>query len=157
MDKQSRRRFLQTLGTVVAGGVFSGLEGQTMSQRYAQVVLAEPGLLAYWRMEGDLQDAKGPAHGEARGKGIRFLEGPGGGQALALDQGRWVTMGPTPHLDAPETTVEFFFQLLEPPKGPYNPCLLAKRRASRETRFSIHVHRDLSRIDLWNGRVVTFV
>jgi uncharacterized protein (DUF608 family) len=119
---------------------------------YAEAVLSEPRLLSYWRMEEDLRDEMGKADGETRGGKGRFIEGAIGGRALALDHGVWITMGTAPHLDLDETTIELFFKLLSEPPKDYNPCLISKRRSSRETRFSIHVRSDLSGLVLWNGR-----
>jgi non-lysosomal glucosylceramidase len=118
---------------------------------YAQGVRAEAGLAAYWPFDGTLVDAVGGIDGTASGGAIRYIEGPVSGNALALDSGRYVTMGPTPILDTHETTVTFFFQLLEAPTDGYNPCLVAKRDVENKTRFSIHVRADRGALAVWNG------
>lgn len=122
---------------------------------YARTVSEEPGLVGWWRFEANAQDARGAAPGEVRGGEARYVAGPGGGQALALDQGRFVTMGPAPHLDLPQTTLEVW---LKPTAAPgstgYNPCVIAKRGSSPRTRFSIHVMAKYDELALWNGRQV---
>jgi non-lysosomal glucosylceramidase len=124
--------------------------------RYAATVSAEPGLVSYWRLDGDLKDAKGKADGRAEGGRPQFGDGPGGGQALVLSGGRFVTMGETPELDLKQTTVELWFQPNFQPGIGYNPCIIAKRAHGDHglTRFSIHVESDYSHLDIWNGRSV---
>ncbi len=124
-----------------------------MSGRYAQVVASEKGLAAWWRMEGNLNDEMGKAPATLRGGPLRFVSGPAG-KALALAKGKFITVGKAPHLDLPATTIELLFKLTAKPSGNLNPCLIAKRLTSRNTRFSIHVRRNLERLDLWNGRSV---
>lgn len=123
---------------------------------YQTLIAAEPDLVAWWRMEGDLRDAKGRFDGESRGGPAQFVEGPGGGQALLLADGRFVTMGDTPELDLAETTVELWFRPDFTPHPGYNPCLVAKRADGdhTRTRFSLHVMGDYSQLAVWNGRTV---
>jgi hypothetical protein len=112
---------------------------------YAAAVLAEPGQVAVWRFDGDLRDAKGGLHGQPGGAGgsPSYVAGPGGGQALALAKGRFMSMGATPELDLPQTTVELWFRLQAPASSHgCNPCLIAKRSNQpddKATRFSVHV------------------
>ena len=123
-------------------------------ESYAQTVLADKALAALWRMEGDLSDGKGEAKGTLQGGKARFVRGPAGGRALALGPKQFVTVGKAPHLDLPATTVELLFSLTARPGAGYNPCLIAKRSGSRQTRFSIHIQRNLQYVDVWNGRSV---
>ncbi len=125
---------------------------------YAKVVSAESELGAYWRFDGDLKDEKGKADGRAEGGQPQFGEGPGGGKALVLSGGRFVTMGNTPGLDLKQTTVELWFQPNFPPGTKYNPSIIAKRAHGdhRLTRFSIHIQGDYSRVAVWNGQSVTW-
>lgn len=91
----------------------------------------------------------------ARSQGPDAAAGQGS-RALDLNDGRFVTMGETPHLDLKETTVELWFQA-DFDAGPgYNPCLIAKRATGdhRQTRFSMHVWNDYSCLALWNGQQV---
>ncbi|GAG25079.1 unnamed protein product, partial [marine sediment metagenome] len=127
------------------------------AQQYDKVVSAEPDLAAYWPFEGDLKDAKGKADGRPQGGRPQFGDGPGGGDALVLAGGRFVTMGNTPELDLKETTVELWFQPNFQSGVQYNPSIIAKRGEGdhRFTRFSIHVQNDYSRLAVWNGQSVT--
>lgn len=145
-----RREFLKkaTAATIGGPGI---IEGKDNRRSYAAAVQAEPSLLAYWRLDGALKAARGTASGEMRGGAAGYVPGPLGGRALSLEGGRFVTMGPTPELDTPETTVELFFRITAPNKS-YNPCLIAKRASSEETRFSVHYLGDLSAIVIWNGQ-----
>jgi len=127
---------------------------QARVEDYAKALVADKALVAYWRMEGDLKDATGKAPGTLRGGAPQFVDGPAGGKALALDRGQFVTVGQAPHLDVSAMTVELLFKLTARPSGNLNPCLIAKRTSSPKTRFSIHVRRNLERLDLWNGRSV---
>ena len=126
---------------------------QPKAEHYAATVRAEPDLAGFWRFEGDCRDAEGTAHGEPRGGDPQFGEGPGGGKALLLEGGRFVTMGSTPHLDLRETTVELWFKPSFKPGVRYNPCIVAKRADGdhRQTRFSLHVWSDYSCLAVWNG------
>ncbi|MHC4399768.1 MAG: LamG domain-containing protein, partial [Planctomycetota bacterium] len=124
-------------------------------ERYAALVTGEADLVAYWRFEGDLADARGDADGQSRGGKPEFGPGPAG-KALVLEGGRFVTMGSTPQLDLRETTVEVWFQPTFKPGVGYNPCIVAKRADGdhRGTRFSVHVWSDYSCLAIWNGRTV---
>ncbi len=147
---------LMVFGTAGCLVAVAALPAGEASEGYARMLLSEKGLAAYWRMEGNLTDAKGDASGVLRGGRARFVKGPGGGKALALGKGQFVTIGKTSHLDLPETTVELLFKLTAKPSQGYNPCLIAKRRTSENTRFSVHVQRNLEWLDVWNGsRVIS--
>ncbi len=122
-----------------------------LSERYARAILSEKSLAGYWRMEGDLTDKKADTSGVLHGGTARFVEGPGGGKALALGDGQFVIMDKTAHLDLPETTVELFFNITAKPTS--NACLFAKRSAT-QTRFSLHVSKDLTQLLVWNGLAV---
>jgi len=127
-----------------------------VSERYAPTISSEKGLSAYWRMEENLRDEKGGASGTFRGGMPSFVDGPEGGKALSLGRGMFVTIERASHLDLPQTTVELLFKLTARPSNQYNPCLIAKRSTSRNTRFSIHVQRNLQWVDVWNGsRVIS--
>jgi len=122
---------------------------------YSEAVRATPGLVAYWPMEGDLRDAVGAINGEGVGT-VAFEPGAIGGQAVKLDGTSFVGFGEAPELDLPGTTIELFFRALPPPAGG-NPCLIAKRAASPQTRFSIHISADLMRLAVWNGASVGWI
>ena len=66
------------------------------AEKYAAMILAEPGLAAYWLLDGDLQDLQGRAPGQAGGPGVRFVAGPANEKAVLLEKGGFVTMGPCP-------------------------------------------------------------
>ena len=121
---------------------------------YAKTVTSDGSLAAYWRMEGNLGDHVGGAPGTLRGGNATFVDGPEGGKALALGKGQFITAGEAPHLDLPASTVELLFRLDSPPAKAYNPCLIAKRATSPQTRFSIHIQRDFGQMAVWNGRGV---
>ena len=121
---------------------------------YAKAVTSDGSLAAYWRMDGDLTDHVRGAPGTLQGGDATFVDGPAGGKALALAKGQFVTVGETPHLDLPASTIELLFRLDEPPAEPYNPCLIAKRAGRGKTRFSVHVRRDLAQMAVWNGSTV---
>ncbi|HEV2471736.1 MAG TPA: GH116 family glycosyl-hydrolase, partial [Chthonomonadales bacterium] len=65
-------------------------------------------------------------------------------------------MGRAPELDTPDCTVELFFRI-DGPSERDNPCLVAKRMSSPETRFSIHYSGDLSGLEIWNGAAVAHI
>ncbi|HID21655.1 MAG TPA: hypothetical protein EYP14_04560 [Planctomycetaceae bacterium] len=126
--------------------------------RLAPIITADPGLVAYWPLDGHLRDTLGRSPLRAVGGGLRFVDSPAGGQAVLLEDARFLTAGPTAHLDLSETSIELLFQLTRPIKARYNPCLIAKRSGHRGTRFSVHVDRRTLFLDIWNGhRVFQFV
>ncbi len=137
------------LGACLSTGGPGGVTGSVGA--YAAALSADGSLAAYWRMEGDLADRLAGAAGTLKGGEPTFVDGPAGGKALALARGQFVTVGKAPHLDLPVSTVMLLFRLTEPPGGPYNRCLIAKRATSKRTRFSIHVHRDRRSVAVWNG------
>jgi uncharacterized protein (DUF608 family) len=130
--------------------------GEPAVQQYTAVVAAEPDLVAYWRLEGNLKDAKGSLDARMERGGPQFGEGPGGGQALVLENHRFLSVGDTPSLDLKETTLELWFKPTYAKLG-YNPCIVAKRAAGdhTHTRFSVHIWGDYSGLALWNGHQVT--
>jgi uncharacterized protein (DUF608 family) len=150
------RRFVRTAAGLVILAAGAAPSAEPAVEQYAALVSAEPDLVAYWRFEGDLGDAKGTADGQLQRGAPQFGDGPGGGKALVLDGGRYVTMGPTPQLDLDETTVELWFKPTFPPGPGYNPCIVAKRADGdhRLTRFSVHVWGDYACLAVWNGRRV---
>jgi len=150
-----RRRLSVAFACGVALLPVVALAGAAGAERYAQAVGGETGLVAWWRFEGDLKDAKGELAGEAKGGEAAFADGPVGGKALSVGGGRHVTVGDAAALDLPETTVELWFRPDFPPTGSGNPCLIAKRATSPKTRFSMHLWRDYSCLAFWNGRQVT--
>jgi len=143
---------LPAIALVAATGSFAA---DTGAEQYTKIVAADEDLVAYWPFDGDCNDAKGTAHGRPQGGEPQFAEGPGGGKAIVLDQGRFVTMGETPEFDLKETTAELWFKpTFESAR--YNPCILAKRADGdhRATRFSVHIWGDYSCLAIWNGRAV---
>ncbi len=122
---------------------------------YADIVAKTPGLVAWYRFEGDFNDAAGAAAGKAMGGDPAFVPGPGGGKAVRLTGKRFITMGAAPRLDTPRTSVELWFKPTFD-RAQYNPCIVAKRAAGNQagTRFSIHVWGDYSCLAVWNGREV---
>ncbi len=125
-------------------------------ESYAKMIAAEPDLVAHWAFDGSLNDAQGKADAQPKGGQPQFTQGPGGDKALLLEKRRYVTMGNTPELDLPETTVELWFRLDFNPGPGYNPCLIAKRADGdhAQTRFSVHAMGDYSALAIWNGRAV---
>ncbi len=119
--------------------------------KYADVILKESTLVGYWPFDGNLQATKGIYNGAALLGAPNYDDGPVGLKCLKLDGKSSVTMGEAPNLDAPNTTIEFFFRIDSKPNSDYNPCLVAKRLSSAETRLSIHIASDLSTIMVWNG------
>lgn len=154
MQRPSRREFLKDAGVALSAAALPGRAVAPGNAAYAAAVLAEPTLIGFWRLDGDLNPARGTAFGTAKGGTASYASGPIGGQALNCAPGRFVTMGPTPELDTPQSTVELFFQLTASPLPAYNPCLIAKRLSSPETRFSLHVWSDLTSLGYWNGQGV---
>ena len=128
--------------------------GETGAEAFGRLVAKEPGLVAQWRFEGDLADARGALKGEVRNGQAEFSEGPNGGQALLLGARRVATMGEAVALDLDPTSVELWFKPTFAPGGRGNPCLIAKRRSSPETRFSLHVWNDYTGLAFWNGKAV---
>lgn len=130
---------------------------ETGIDKYRALVSGEPNLVCYWPFEGNCRDAGQIAPGRPCGAPAVFEDGPAGGKALVLAQKRFVTMGPAPKLDLPATSVELWFKPTFAMNPGYNPCLIAKRKSSPETRFSIHIWGDYSCMAFWNGKqVVTF-
>ncbi len=134
----------------VTAAAESGMAG------YGKLVAAEPDLVAFWPLDGNLQPVKGTIAVEGKGGAPQFGQGPGGGKALVLSAGRYVTMGNTPQLDLPQTTVELWFRPDFNPGPGYNPCIIAKRADGDHTitRFSLHIMGDYSRLAVWNGKAV---
>ena len=95
-------------------------------KKYASMISDEPGLAAYWPFDGDLTDTQGRAPGKGGPPGVRFVAGPADGSAVLLEKGGFVTMGPCPHLDLTQTTIELVFQLTAPPTGKYDPTLMGR-------------------------------
>ena len=95
-------------------------------KKYASMIRAEPGLVAYWPCDGDLTDTQDRAPGKGGPPGVRFVAGPADGSAVLLEKGGFVTMGPCPHLDLPQTSIELIFQLTAPPTGKYDPTLMGR-------------------------------
>jgi len=130
------------------------LGAETGAEAFAGLVAREPGLVAQWRFEGDLVDAKGALKGDARGGQAEFADGANGGKAIVLAAKRAVTMGDAPALDLDTTSIELWFKPTFPPSGQGNPCLIAKRKTSPETRLSLHIWSDYSGLAFWNGKAV---
>ena len=128
--------------------------GETGADALASLASREPGLVAQWRFEGNLDDAKGALKGEPRGGQAEFAEGANGGKALVLGARRVVTMGNAPALDLAETTIELWFKPTFAPGGQGHPCLMCKRKTSADTRFSLHIWNDYTGLALWNGKAV---
>ncbi len=137
-------------------GVSTCVAAEPPEEQYARIILAEPDLAAYWRFEGNCKDARANADGRPQRGQPEFAEGPGGGKALVLTGGRYLTMGEARHLDLKQTTVELWLKPTFEPGVPYNPCIIAKRADGdhRQTRFSLHVWSDYSCLAVWNGRSV---
>ncbi len=128
-------------------------DDQRRSQLFS-VITADPGLVAYWPLDGDTSDWKGRAPLQPVGGEPEFVESSTGGKAAVLEQGRFFTAGPTPHLDLATGSLELLFRLTQPVADSYNPCLVAKRSGHRQTRFSVHVDRRTRTLDVWDGRRV---
>jgi len=127
---------------------------ETGADGFAGLVAKEPGLVGQWRFEGSLADARGALKGEVRGGQAEFAEGANGGKALVFGAKRVVTMGEAPSLDLDPTTVELWFKPTFGLGGQGNPCLIAKRKTSPDTRFSLHVWNDYTGLAFWNGKAV---
>ncbi len=128
--------------------------GETGAEAFGRLVAKEPGLAAQWRFEGDIADARGALKGEPRGGQAEFAEGANGGRALVLGAKRMATMGEASALDLDTTSIEMWFKPTFAPGGQGHPCLIAKRRTSPETRFSLHIWNDYSGLAFWNGKAV---
>ncbi len=139
-------------GWVIAWGLACAAE--TGAEAFGRLAAREPGLVAQWRFEGDLADARGALKGEVRGGQAEFADGPNGGKAIVLGAKRAVTMGEAPALDLDATSIEFWFKPTFPPGGQGNPCLICKRKTSGETRFSLHLWNDYTGLAFWNGKAV---
>lgn len=134
----------------------STLGEETGAAAYAKRIAAEPDLVASWPLGGTLQPAKGTIVPQAKGGEPQFGEGPGGGKAILLEGGRYLTLGNTPELDLRQTTIELWFRPTFKSGPGYNPCILAKRGDGDHavTRFSLHLFGDYSCLAVWNGRAV---
>ncbi len=139
---------------IVSVIALSTASGEQPVDRYAQALRSDQGLVGYWRMEGDLTDARSDASAAMHGGEPGFVAGPVGGKALTLGKGQFVTVAKTPQLDVPATTVTLFFKLTA--KLTSNACLIAKRHDAdnRITRYSLHLSRDARALLIWNGRAV---
>ncbi|MCL5284077.1 MAG: LamG domain-containing protein, partial [Armatimonadetes bacterium] len=158
MTKKSRREFIKEMGAAVVSVVAAPrLEAESSMDHYEKVILQEPALSAFWPLARDITDSSGLITGTEKGGQPEFGEGPIGRPSLILTNGRYVTLGNAPSLDTDKSTVEFFFKLLTPPPAGYDPCLIAKRSSSPDTRFSIHVLRDRSALAVWNGQALAIV
>ncbi|MBN1343922.1 MAG: glucosylceramidase, partial [Phycisphaerae bacterium] len=144
--------YLVWMVLIVTGG-WSVCRAEGPAEAYPRTILAEPGLVGYWRFEGDLIDTKTRKGGALHGEGARYVTGPVG-KALVLDKGQFVTVEKTPELDVPETTVELLFKLTVKPDC--NACLIAKRGEAdnKVTRYSLHLSQDLTALLIWNGSAV---
>lgn len=145
------RRVLTLCWAACAGAIGGEPTG---AEAFARLVAREPGLVAQWRFEGNLEDARGALKGEARNGQAEFTEGANGGKALALAAKRLVTMGDAGALDLDTTTIELWFKPTFAPGGQGHPCLIAKRKSSPDTRFSLHIWNDYSGLAFWNGKAV---
>ena len=151
VSRKTTRRTHCLAGSAALSALFfvAGVaRAETGIEAYGKAVAAEKDLVACWRFQGDLKDSKGKLDGLARAGEPQFCEGPAGGRALMLRNGRFVTMGNTPELDLAETTVEFWFRPVFAKGAPaYNPCILAKRGpGAQATRFSVHIMQAYSDI-----------
>lgn len=150
MAHQTRRQFLKTSASAFTATAFPVA---ARADDYSQAVLTEPSLLAYWSLNKDLLPVQSnmPRGTPMRGEPV-FVDGPISGKVLDIRDGRYVSFGVLPSLDTDEATVELFFKLTAPPPKNYNPCLVAKRNSSANTRWSLHIMNDLGTIGIWNGR-----
>jgi len=146
----TRREFLRRLALAAAGGAIPANEPLP----YAAAILKERALVAYWPLHGNLRPAFGSAEGQERNGRAQYADGPLGQPALEVASGRLVFFDASAFPPAREATVELFFCLLSSQTPPYNPCIIAQRLSSPQTRFSIHYHSDRSSLDVWNGTAV---
>ncbi|MGC8667150.1 MAG: GH116 family glycosyl-hydrolase [Chthonomonadales bacterium] len=146
----TRREFLKRLALAASTGTLLPDE----ASRYGAAVLKESGLVAYWPLHGSLRPAFGAVEGMERGGAASYEDGPLGTPSLALMSGRSVLFDAAAFPPSQEATVELFFCLLPSAAPSYNPCIIAQRITSPQTRFSIHYHSDRSSIDVWNGKSV---
>lgn len=145
--QHTRREFLKRLALAAAG---RGLPPEQVP-KYAAAILKEPGLAAYWPLHGSLKPAFGSVSGRELGGPAVYEDGPLGSPALVTAHGRRVQFDAAAFPAADEATVELFFCLLPSATPAYNPCIIAQRLSSPQTRFSIHYHADRSSLDVWNG------
>ena len=146
----------QSILSLAAVLVFcAAAQSQEAVEAYSKLVQADPGLVALWRMEGDLAPAKGDMDAQLKGGQPAFVAGPGGGKAVSLGNGQFIVVEKADALDLPQSSVELWFKLSAPAGSTkYNPCLIAKRSNAPThgvTRFSIHVWSDYKHIGVWNG------
>ena len=116
---------------------------------FSETAAQLPGLVGYWRMEGDFIDAKSSLNGVATGP-VTFGEGVVG--QAATFAGGVATVDQSAPLDVDQTTVAFFFRVDAFPAEDYNPCMVAKRKSAPDTRFSIHAIKASGGVALWNGQ-----
>ena len=129
---------------------------QTGPASYARLVAEELGVVAQWRLDGDVRDSVGNLPATPAGGSPVYKSGPAGGKAMVLADRRFLTVGPAPALDLPETSIEMWFRPDFSTGLAYNPCLIAKRKGA-DARFSIHLFQDYSVLAVWNGsQVITF-
>jgi len=158
MRKPSRREFLAGSAAAAMGAAGRRAQGQeTGMDSYFRAVEAEAGLVALWKFAGSADEARTGLRLQAVGGAPSFVAGPAGGKALSLGPQQFLTAAEAPQLDLPTTGLELFFRFSEATLPSYNPCLIAKRTSSKETRFSLHLMRSLDRLALWNGQGLTFL
>lgn len=158
MRRPNRREFLAGSAAAAIGAAGRRAQGQeTGMDSYYRAVEAEPGLVALWKFEGAADEPRTGLALQPVGGAPGYGDGPAGGQALALAAGQFLTVAEAIRLDLPETSIELFFRFPDKPLPGYNPCLVAKRSSSKETRFSLHLMRSLDRLALWNGQGLTFL
>jgi len=125
------------------------ISAEPSSPAFAETAGKMAGLIGYWRMDGDFNDAKGSLNGVATGP-VTFAEGVVG--QAAVFGGGYATVDQSAQLDVDQTTVAFFFRVDALPTEDYTPCMVAKRKSSPDTRFSIHVMKGNGGVTLWNGQ-----
>ena len=157
MRKPSRREFLASSAAAAMGAAGRRAQGQEAGmESYFRAVEAELGLVALWKFDGSLAEPRTGLNPETVGGLPGFVSGPAGGQAVSFGPGQFLTWPTAPQLDLETTCLEFFFRFAGLPEPQYNPCLVAKRSSSKETRFSLHLMRGLDRLALWNGQGLMF-
>ena len=150
----SRRHFLYLIAATALASTPGQIGAAGLDQRYADAVLAEGSLLAYWRLNGDLQAARSGEGGQATGA-MAFVAGPIADKSPVFHEGSFVRLGERPELEKECITVETFFQVSAQPENE-DPTLIACRDDNK-ARFSIHVMRDLQWLAIWNGGQVILI
>ena len=151
----SRRHFIVSAGSFLAGMGVGPLMAAENRETYAAQLKAEKSLKGYWRLDGDLKDVLGKSKANMSGK-TSFADGAIEGKAISLQPNGTVSVPNADKLKGRSTTLELFFRLDSKPTGKGNPVIIAQGKGGQAL-FVIGIKNDLSTLLYQNnnGAVVT--